>query len=313
MIGEFKRTFTIPPETKLCTSSGQFFADSLKHGLGFVPSAGAMMPSTVSRQRTSTEGGGTMISQTPATERLETAQVKEAEGKAGTLIIWGDGWEEEEDCELPKFFQRMTKDVEELKDIRLEEEEEEEKDGEGGESSAPRRPNPLFLPRIAKDCEGRKLLNVSGGFGQIVVITEEGTILHSGRSNLGVSAVQLEERIQQVASGSQHTLLLSSEGVLLSGGQNTYGQLGYPGEAGAGAGAGAGEGGGGGGGGGEVVAVVHRDFNPAGCSARHAGGIENNEPAGRIENSPAQEDLLPGLPLSPLFLLSLRRRKREGE
>mmetsp|Transcript_16158 Transcript_16158/g.54120 ORF Transcript_16158/g.54120 Transcript_16158/m.54120 type:complete len:207 (+) Transcript_16158:221-841(+) len=46
MIGEFKRTFTIPPETKLCTSSGQFFADSLKHGLGFVPSAGAMMPSS---------------------------------------------------------------------------------------------------------------------------------------------------------------------------------------------------------------------------------------------------------------------------
>jgi len=106
------------------------------------------------------------------------------------------------------------------------EEEEEEEEGKGSSSPA--------APRIAKDCDGRRLLNVCGGFGQVMIVTEEGNLLHSGSSNIPAAAAQQEdERFVVVSSGSQHTLLLSADGVLWAGGQNTYGQLGYPGEAGA--------------------------------------------------------------------------------
>jgi alpha-tubulin suppressor-like RCC1 family protein len=248
---------------KSSTTSGAFFAESLSQTMGTQMNPGAMLQTSIKSPsaRTSTQPPGSPMnrmassrlsvrgpadSPLPATSPRRLAR---ADGRSGTVVIWGEGWNRsaspiKSSGESPapgavspyaKGILTMSGAVDTVMHPLVSESE---------DLSATPRPEAVNKsigfekPKQDQEFVGHKMLNVCGGFGKLALITQDGGVVQSdGESNeesgSGQRAMPVPDcgSIRQVVAGQKHTLFLDEDGFLYAGGHNTFGQLGFPGEA----------------------------------------------------------------------------------
>jgi hypothetical protein len=187
----------------------------------------------------------------PATSPRRLAR---SDGRSGTVVIWGEGWKRsaspaklnrESPAPAPspggavtpyaKGILSMSGAIDTVMHPLVSESE---------DLSATPRPEAadklvgFEKPKQDQEFVGHKMLNVCGGFGKLALITQDGGVVQSDGDSAdnpagGQRAMEMPDcgSVRQVVAGQKHTLFLDEDGFLYAGGHNTFGQLGFPGEA----------------------------------------------------------------------------------
>jgi hypothetical protein len=237
------------------TTSGKFFAESLSQTMGTQMNPGAMLQTSMKQPsaRVATKMPGSPLTR-KASSRLamlgpvnsplpssSPRRLARTDGRSGTVVIWGDGWARSASpCKLDRdspgpmpgspFTPSKAPAIDTVMHPLVDEEED--------LSATPRPENagkPVGFEKPKQDQEfiGHKMLAVCGGFGKLALITDDGMVVQSGDATEDNDApMEIPDcgSVRQVVAGQKHVLFLDSAGGLYAGGQNTFGQLGFPGE-----------------------------------------------------------------------------------
>ena len=220
-------------ERNRSTVSGAFFAESLLL-TGTQVNPGAMMTAQAKppTARTDVRTPGSPPGGRHASSRMSTSsprRLAEADGRSGTVMIWGDGW-----TRSASPSKSATKTLDPSPYLN---------DGvfhpvvsEHAEHDPATTPRLLGfgMPKQDEEFVGHKMLNVCGGFGKLALIRADGSVVQGGEDEDALAAnIEVPEcgAMRQIAAGQRHTLFLNADGLVYAGGHNTFGQLGFPGDA----------------------------------------------------------------------------------